>query len=130
MIWFYNYYKIFKFLLYFNVLTHEGGEGEDRGWYDYMASLTQSTWVWTSSRRWWRTGKLGVLQSMELQRVRQDWAIEQQQENIHDFKSESEIVIHSVISDSFGPHGLYIALPGSSVHGISRQEYWSGFSFP
>ena len=28
-----------------------------------MASLTQWTWVWANSRRWWRTGKTGVLQS-------------------------------------------------------------------
>ena len=26
-----------------------------------MASPTQWTWVWASSRRWWGTGKLGVL---------------------------------------------------------------------
>ena len=29
-----------------------------------MASLTQCTWVWASSGRWWRTEKSGVLQSM------------------------------------------------------------------
>ena len=34
------------------------------------------TWVSVSSRRWWRTGKPGVLQSMGLQRVRHDWATE------------------------------------------------------
>ena len=39
---------------------------------DEMASLTQWTWVWASSRSWW-TGKPGVLQSMGFQRVRQDW---------------------------------------------------------
>ena len=33
-------------------------------------------WVWASSRKWWRTGKPGILQSIELQRVRQDWATE------------------------------------------------------
>ena len=41
----------------------KGGEGNDRGWDDWMASLTQWTWVWASSRRQWRTGKPGVLQS-------------------------------------------------------------------
>ena len=41
-----------------------GREGDDRGWDGWMASLTQWTWVWASSRRWWRTGKPGVLQSM------------------------------------------------------------------
>ena len=33
-------------------------------------------WVWTSSRRWWRTGKSGVLQSIGSQRVRHDWETE------------------------------------------------------
>ena len=44
-----------------------------------MASLTQWTWVWADSRRQWRTWKLGMLQSMVLQRVRHDLATEQQQ---------------------------------------------------
>ena len=38
------------------------------------ASPTQCTWVWVSSRSWWWTGKPRVLQSMESQRVRHDWA--------------------------------------------------------
>ena len=41
-----------------------GGEGGDREWDGWMASLTQWTWVWASSGRWWRTGKPQVLQSM------------------------------------------------------------------
>ena len=41
-----------------------------------MASLTQWTWDWASSRSWWWTGKPGVLQSMGSQRVRHDWATE------------------------------------------------------
>ena len=53
-----------------------GGEGDDRGWDSWMASLTWCTWVWASSRNWWRTGKPGVLQSMGSQRVRHDWATE------------------------------------------------------
>ena len=56
-----------------------GGEGNNRGWDGWMASPTQWTWVWANSRRWWRTGKPGVLQSMGSQRVGHDWAIEQQQ---------------------------------------------------
>ena len=47
-----------------------GGEGDDRGWVDWMASLTQQTWVWVDSGSWWWTGRPGVLQSMGLQRVR------------------------------------------------------------
>ena len=50
-----------------------GGEGEDRGWDGWMASLTWWTWVWASSRSWWWTGKPGVLQSMGLQRDMTEW---------------------------------------------------------
>ena len=53
-----------------------GGEGDDRGWDGWMALLTQRTWVWVSSGSWWWTGKAGVLQSMESQRVRHNWATE------------------------------------------------------
>ena len=49
------------------------GEGGDREWDVWMASLTQWTWVWANSRRYGRTGKPGVLQSMRSQRVRHDW---------------------------------------------------------
>ena len=53
-----------------------GGEGDNRGWDGWMASLTQWTWVWASSGSWWRTEKPGVLQSMGSQRVGHDWATE------------------------------------------------------
>ena len=56
-----------------------GGEGGDRAWDGWMTSWTQWTWVWANSRRWWRTGKPGMLQSMGLPRVRQDWLTEQEQ---------------------------------------------------
>ena len=49
---------------------------DDRGWDGWMASSPQWTWVWANSRRWWRTGKPGMLQSMGLQRVRHDWVTE------------------------------------------------------
>ena len=51
-----------------------GGEGDDRGWGGWMASLTQWTWAWVNSGSWWWTGKPGLLQSMGLQRVRHNWA--------------------------------------------------------
>ena len=47
-----------------------GGEGDDRGQNDWMASTTQWTWVWASSRSWWWTGRPGVLHSMGSQ---SDW---------------------------------------------------------
>ena len=56
-----------------------GGEGNDTGWDSWMASPTQWTWIWTSSRRRWRTGKL-VCCSPWGHRVRHDWATEQQQQ--------------------------------------------------
>ena len=54
----------------------EKGSTEDDD--DWMASSTQWTWVWANSGRWWRTRKPGMLQSMGSQRVRYDWATEQQ----------------------------------------------------
>ena len=30
-----------------------GGEGDDRGWDGWMASLTRWTWVWVNSGSWW-----------------------------------------------------------------------------
>ena len=53
-----------------------GGEGHDRGWDSWMASLTQWTRVWVGSGSWWWTGRPGMLQSVESQRVRHDWATE------------------------------------------------------
>ena len=53
-----------------------GGEGIDRGWDGWMVSPTQWTWVWASSGSWWWTGKPGVLQSIELQRVGHNWVTE------------------------------------------------------
>ena len=53
-----------------------GGEGDDRGWDGWMASLTHWTWVWASSGSWWWTWRPGVLQSMGLQRVGHDWVAE------------------------------------------------------
>ena len=54
-----------------------GGKGGNREWGGWMASLTQWTWVWEISGRWWKTGKPGVLQSIGLQRVQHDWETEQ-----------------------------------------------------
>ena len=53
-----------------------GGEGDDRGWDGWMASPIWCTWVWASSRYWWWTGKPGLVQSMESQRVRHEWVTE------------------------------------------------------
>ena len=53
-----------------------GGEGNDRGWNGWMASLTWWMWVWVNSGSWWWTGRPGVLRFMGSQRVGHDWATE------------------------------------------------------
>ena len=53
-----------------------GGEGDGRGWDDWMASLTQWTWVWVNSGSWWWTGRPGVLWFMGSQGVGHNWANE------------------------------------------------------
>ena len=51
-------------------------KANDRGWYGWMASPTQWTWILASSWGWGWTGKLGVLQSMGSHRVGHDWVTE------------------------------------------------------
>ena len=53
-----------------------GGEGDNRWWNGWMASLTRWTWVWVNSGSWWWTGRPGVLRFMGLQSVGHDWATE------------------------------------------------------
>ena len=63
-----------------------GGEGDNRGWDGWMASLTQWTWVWVNSGSWWWTGRPGVLWCLGLQRFGHDWATELnwiQRDNLH-----------------------------------------------
>ena len=53
-----------------------GGEGDNRGWDGWMASLTQWAWVWVNSGSWWWTGRPGMLRFMGSQRVRHNWTTE------------------------------------------------------
>ena len=54
-----------------------GGEGDNRGWYGWMASPTRwilvwvssRIWVWVNSGSWWWIGRPGVLQFMGSQRA-------------------------------------------------------------
>ena len=69
-----------------------GGEGDV-----WMASPTRWTWAWASSKCWLWTGKPGMLQSMGLQRVRDDRATEL---NINLY-SLNEFAISSVFSSSW-----------------------------
>ena len=40
-----------------------------RRWDDWMASRMQWTWTWANSRRWWGSGRPGVLHSLGWQRL-------------------------------------------------------------
>ena len=53
-----------------------GGEGDDRGWDGWMASLTRWMWIWMNSGSCWWTGRPGMLRLMGLQRVGHDWVTE------------------------------------------------------
>ena len=53
-----------------------GGEGNDRGWDGWMASLTWWAWVWVNSGSLWWTGRPSVLRFMGSQRVGHDWTTE------------------------------------------------------
>ena len=52
------------------------GEGDDRGWDGWMASLTRWTWAWVNFGSWWWTGRPGVLRFLGSQRVGHDWTTE------------------------------------------------------
>ena len=45
--------------------TEAGGKGVNRRWDGWMASLTQWTWVWARSGRWWWTRRLACCKESE-----------------------------------------------------------------
>ena len=62
-----------------------------------MASLTQWTWVWVNSGSWQWTGRTGVLQSMESQRVRQDRVTELNWKKIINLEGKVLIAIREAL---------------------------------
>ena len=63
--------------------------------YGWMASPTRWTWVWMNSGIWWWTGRPGVLQFMESQRVVHDWATELKNRPKVPFKSHDQTYLCS-----------------------------------
>ena len=57
----------------FNIISIIASNNE---YWNWVASLTQWTWVWVNSGSWWWTGRPGMLRSMGSQRVGHDWATE------------------------------------------------------
>ena len=85
-----------------------------------MASLTQRTWAWASSGRWWRTGKPGVLQSMGLPRVRYDLATEQQQQQQEITQNVTVICKHKSCFVHF------LSLMNKTLHSF---DFWNCWCF-
>ena len=101
-----------------------GGEGDDKGWDGWMASLTQWTWVWVNSGSWWWTGRPGVLWFMGSQRVGHNWATEL---NWHELSS----LVRSLLR--FLPHWLivfvFFLLNFKSSSSILNKSLFSDVSF-
>ena len=100
-----------------------------------MASPTQWTWVWASSRSWWWTGKPGVLQSMELQRVGHDWVTElnwlyKVYTLVRNRKWKgSELCFHQLGHKLFGDEdGICLVIGVPSVIGIIPST-WQGLNY-
>ena len=85
-----------------------GGEGDNRGWDGWMASLTQWTWVWVNSRSWWWTARPGVLQFMGSQRVGHDWVTEPNWAELIRTYSNSETVSTTGKSQPGGQTHTYL----------------------
>ena len=118
--------------------------GGGRGWDGWMASQTQWTWVWENSRRWWRTGEPGVLQSIGLQRVKHDLL----NNNICFLRylslhlSSHLFGMHFKVNYKYHylyqslSHAWLFATPGTIAGqaplsmGFYRQQYRSGLPFP
>ena len=54
----------------------EGRRRRGRQRMRWLDGITDSVDIWVNSRSWWWTGRPGVLQFLELQRVRHDWVTE------------------------------------------------------
>ena len=83
-----------------------GGEGDDRGWDRWLASLTQWTWAWVSSGSWWWTGKLvccGPWGRKELDTTeRLNWLTD----NVGKYTLPAYLFTHLAVSDSLRPYVL------------------------
>ena len=78
-----------------------------------MASLTQGTWVWAYSGRWWKTWGPGVLQSMRTQRVRHNWV-------------NNKIYSHAIFNYSF----VWVLFDNKrSKQQNNKTNQWNKFSF-
>ena len=97
-----------------------------RGWDGWMASRTRWTWVWVNSRRWWWTGRPGVLRFMGSQEVGHNWATELNWTELNwkkvmQLKYLEQCLVLCLAAQSCPTlcNPMDCSPPGSSVHGAS-----------
>ena len=73
------------------------GERGGRGWDSCIALLTQWTWIWANSGRWWRTEEAGMCNPWGSQRVRHNLVTEHHHLKLTQYY-KSTIVFKNVIS--------------------------------
>ena len=78
-------------------------------------------WEWASSGRWWRTKKPGLLQSMGSQRVRHDWATEQQWPTT----IKNDISCRLFVGDLYRSPGYFVSWTLLCILDIITSLYWS-----
>ena len=110
-----------------------GGEGDDRGWDGWMASLTWWTWVWVNSGSWWWTGRPDVLRVMGSQRVGHDWATDLIWYDLMTtdlttvfFKCLHTVHLYPRTTESFGKHCITASLASEALslaHNSNSSEH-------
>ena len=111
-------------------------EKDDRGWDGWKASRTQWTWVWASSRKWWRTGKPGMLQSMWSKRVRHDWVAELNVDLLYSTGNSAQCNVAAWMGEEFGWKWIvavvqcHIFWPFHTVHGVLKAKILKWLAIP
>ena len=100
------------------------GEVGNREWDGWMVSLIQWKWAWANFRRWWGTGRPGVLQSIGLQTVRHDSATEQQQAQWKTHNGSQKF--QNTLQDSW--RRKWKSTPVFLTREFHGQRSWAGYS--
>ena len=97
----------------------EAGNGGRDGW---MASLTEWTWIWANFKRWWRSGKPSMLQSVGSQSqtwfsdLTADTILHTQENNMRHIKYISFLKKHVVSKLERPSEIIYLSPCGFMVH--------------
>ena len=82
-----------------------GGEGDDRGWDGWIASLPRWTLVWMNSGSWWWTGRPGVL-----------WFMGCKESDMTEWLNWTEITIKAIKTGLFISNVQNICLMHKKLH--------------